>query len=211
MSAELTERPLTARERDLVNERLADLGSSAARTLPIAGAVSLVCCGVLAALTLLASDAPRAFVLAFWGAFALLFTGWIGIPWRNQFRRKITGLAAGLAHNRARAARVQSTRVVSFDEIEDEGACYAFDVGDGQVLFVLGQEFYESEDFPNTDFSLIDVFAPGQTVGDLLFLKDGQRLEPERRISSDLKRQLSIPDHLTIDRMSLEDLESRLR
>jgi hypothetical protein len=42
-----------------------------------------------------------------------------------------------------------------FEEIEDEGACYAFELEGGRVVFVAGQEFTESARFPSLDFSLV--------------------------------------------------------
>lgn len=72
----------------------------------------------------------------------------------------------------------------------------AFDVGEGRVLFVLGQEFYADDNFPNSDFSLATVLGPGNAIVDEIFTKSGVKLEPERRIARDVKDRLTISDHL---------------
>ena len=72
---------------------------------------------------------------------------------------QIPALENALRTNRARAIRVQSERVVEFEEQEDEGACYAFEHDAASVVFIVDQEFYEDDDFPNSDFSMIEILA----------------------------------------------------
>jgi hypothetical protein len=82
---------------------------------------------LLAILTLLASDAPRTLIVGCWSALCLLFTRWIGLPARKLMRNQTRTLEEAICANHAREIRLQSTRVVEFEEEEDEGACYAFD------------------------------------------------------------------------------------
>jgi hypothetical protein len=214
------ERTLMEAEKRELEARIRRLQSIVRFSLPKAAAASLIVCGTLAALTLFVSDAPRAVIVGFWVALAVLFTLWIGLPGRTGLRRQAIALEAALQHDRARVFRVQSTRVVEFEEIEDEGACYAFDISDGlpagalakagRVLFVLGQEFYAGDDFPNSDFSLATVLGPGNAIVDEIFTKTGAKLEPERRIARDVKDRLTIPDHLEVIEADLTTIESAL-
>jgi hypothetical protein len=204
------ERALTDAEKRELEARIEHLKSMVRLRLPKATVGSVIVCGALAALTLLVSDASRGVILAFWLALAVLFSLWIGLPGRTGPRRQAALLEAALRHNRARVFRVQSTRVVEFEEIEDEGACFAFDVGEGRALFVLGQEFYADDDFPNSDFSLATVLGPGNAIVDEIFTKNGAKLEPERRIARAVKDRLTIPDHLEVIEADLATVETFL-
>jgi hypothetical protein len=221
MPVEHLERALTEVERRELTSRFRRLESMARRSLLKAGIVSFVLCGVLGVFTVLASDAPVLVIAGFWTAMAFLFTFWTGLPGRAHGHRQSAAIAAGLAQNEGRGVRIRSTRVVEFEEIEDEGACYAFDISDGlptgasakagRVIFVQGQEFYADDDFPNTDFSIVDVLGPGKVVVDTLITRDGARLEPERRIGREVKDRLTIPEHLEVIEADLAHLESVLR
>lgn len=210
MPIEHVERDLTKAERAELAARVERLDRLTRFSLLKAAAASLIVCAILAAVTLLASDAPRPLIVGFWLGMTLLFNVWIGTQGRAGFRRQRTALAQAIRHNRARVCHIRSTRVVEFEEIEDEGACYAFDVGDRRIVFVQGQEFYADDEFPNTDFSLVDVLGPGNAAVDAIFIKTGARLEPERRIGRDVKDRLTIPDHLEIIEGDLETIESPL-
>jgi hypothetical protein len=204
------ERALTDAEKLELQTRL-DRLQSMIRVGPLkTAAASVAVCGILAILTLVFSEAPRLVIVGFWLVLAILFTVWIGVPGRADVRRQQALLTAALQDDRGRVFRVQSNRVVEFEEIEDEGACFAFDIGDGRVLFVLGQEFYADDEFPNTDFSLVTVLGPGNVITDEIFTKSGTKLEPERRIARDVKERLTIPDHLDIVDADLAAIESAL-
>jgi hypothetical protein len=211
MPIETLERELTAAERTELGVRFKRLDRTTRVSLLKAAAGSLAVCGVLAILTLLASDAPRPVIVGFWLGMTLLFTVWIGTQGRAGFRRQRTALADAIRHNRARVVRIQSNRVVEFEEIEDEGACCAFDIGDRRIVFVQGQEFYPDDEFPNSDFSLVAVLGSGNSVVDEIVVKIGARLQPERRIGRDVKDRLTIPEHLEVVEGDLETIESALK
>lgn len=97
-----------------------------------------------------------------------------------------------------------------FEEIEDEGACYAFQVEPEQVLFVVGQDFYESARFPNSDFSLVHIRAESGDLVEMPFLYRGSKLSPIRTVPARVKATLRIPEHLSVMEGSLADLEARL-
>src|SRR5262245_32485747 len=139
------ERPLSDEERRQLTMRLANARRERALAFTKTGAASAAVCGVLALLTLLASDAPRPVIGAFWAALWLLFTIWIGAPQRKLMAGQASAFEDALRTNRVREIRLEATRVVEFEEEEDEGACYAFEHGPNAAVFVVGQEFYEDD------------------------------------------------------------------
>src|SRR5262249_37620361 len=97
-----------------------------------------------------------------------------------------------------------------FEEEEDEGACFAFDYNGNVAVFIVGQEFYEDDDFPNTDFSIVEIFGERSHSIDVLLTKRGQKLQPERVVPASVKNRLEIPDSLTVVPGPLERLEDSL-
>jgi hypothetical protein len=208
---ETTERPLNAGERDQLTARLQNARAESSRALVKTGAASAAVCGVLMLLTLWFSGAPVAAVVGFWALMTLLFTLWIGMPWRRLMRGQIPILEDALEANRARELRVRSNRVVEFEEVEDEGACYAFDRDGSSSIFIAGQEFYEDDDFPNSDFSMIELLSTSGTAVDVVLAKSGRKLTPERVIPASVKNALELPDHLEVLPAPLDRIESTLR
>jgi len=204
------ERELTATERALLESRAAALDTGHRRgpwqSLAVAFAVGAVLC----AATLAASDAPAAVIVPFWAAVMTMIGLWVGLESRRGFRRQAGYLRDGLRSNKARVLRVQSAQVVEFEEVEDEGACYAFQVTGDQMLFVCGQAYYADETFPNDDFSIVEVLASNDVVVEELMMKAGARIEPERRIPAGVKARLEIPQHLDVVRGDISNLEALL-
>lgn len=205
------ERPLTHDEQLHLRTRLANARGESRRAVLKAGGASAAVCGPLGAATLLLSDAPRQVVLLFWFSLWLLFTLWIGLPWRKLMRDQIPVLEDGLRTSRVRVIRLQSSRVVEFAEEEDEGACYAFEHDGDSSVFVVGQEFYEDDDFPNTDFSMVEILGAAGGPIDVLLKKDGRKLPPERVIAASVKNGLELPQHLDVLPVALDRLERTLR
>jgi hypothetical protein len=202
------ERPLSGAEQMQLASRLANARTESTRALLKTGAASAAVCSVLGILTLLASDAPRALIIAFWVVLWLVFTLWIGLPWRRLMRGQVRMFEEAIRTNRAREIRLQATRVVEFEEEEDEGACYAFDHDGDTVVFIVGQEFYEDDDFPNTDFSMVEILGErGQPI-DILLTKRGRKLQPERIVPAAVKNRLDLPSHLTIVPATLDNIEA---
>jgi hypothetical protein len=80
---------------------------------------------------------------------------------------------------------VLSERVVEFEEEEDEGACYAFaQDGGASTIFVIGQEFYDDDDFPNSDFAIVEILGGSGRPVDVLVTKRGRKLTPERVVAA---------------------------
>jgi hypothetical protein len=204
------ERPLTDAERLALSTRVARVRDESRWALLKAGGASAVVCGLLAAATLWASDAPRPIIVLFWTALWLLFTLWIGLPWRKLMRSQIPVLEDGLRTGRARVIRLESSRVVEFEEEEDEGACYAFEHDADSCVAIVGQEFYEDDDFPNTDFSMIEILGAAGRPIDVLLNKDGRKLRPERVIAAAVKRAVEMPQHLDVIPAPLDRLPEAL-
>ena len=206
----MIERSLTPDERAGLANRLTRARRESRVALAKTALSSLFVCGVLAVLTRLASDAPTSVIVAFWALLAVVFTLWIGLPWHRTMRQQVASLGDALQAGRARVTHVQSPAVVEFEEEEDEGACYAFAWGTDASLFIVGQEVYEDVDFPNSDFSIIDVLGTHGRPVDTLIVKFGTKLTPLHVVSAKAKRLVEIPDHLTIVNKPVDRVESAL-
>jgi hypothetical protein len=204
------ERPLTGVEREKLSARLASARIEANLGLVKTAAASAAVCGVLMVATLLASTAPRSVIILFWLVLAALFTVWIGLPGRRLMLSQIPALEDALRTSRARMIRLQAERVVEFEEEEDEGACYAFEHEAGRVVFIVGQEFYEDDDFPNSDFSMIEVLGSRATPVDIWVEKTGRKLRPDRVVPANVKWTLELPDHLAVVDVPLDRVEDLL-
>jgi hypothetical protein len=205
------ERPLNPEERRQLMARVRNARAESSRALLKTGGASAAVCGVLMLLTLWLSDAPAAVIVGFWALMTVVFALWTGMPWRRLMRGQIPILEDALKANRAREIRLVSNRVVEFEEVEDEGACYAFDDDGRSSIFITGQEFYEDDDFPNGDFSMIELLGTSGTAVDVLLVKRGRKLTPERVIPASVKDALELPDHLEVVPAPLERVESALR
>jgi hypothetical protein len=193
-----------------LTERLANARNESKKALLKTGGAAAAICMLLGILTLLASDAPRLLIIAFWLLIWLVLTLWLGLPWRRLMRGQVKMFSEAIHANRAREIRLQATRVVEFEEEEDEGACYAFDDDGKSAVFVCGQEFYEDDDFPNTDFSIVEILGEqGQTI-DAFLIKRGRKLKPERVVPAAVKNRLELPDHLTVVLGTLDHIEESL-
>jgi len=205
-----SERSLTPAEVRTLSARLDQARRDSREALLKTGGASMLVCGVLALLTLGVSDAPVWVILLFWSALALLFTAWIGLPWHRTMRQQVASLDDAMRARRARTTRIQSSRVVEFEEEEDEGACYAFELDATTCLFIVGQEFYEGDDFPNSDFSIVDLLGTHGRPIDTILEKSGVKLKPERVVPANVKRLVEIPEHMITVEAEIEQVEHAL-
>jgi hypothetical protein len=76
--------------------------------------------------------------------------------------------------------------LVELLEMEDEGSNLFFDIGDGKILFLQGQEYYEAADdaapWPNTCFEIAHTVKHKLYLGVLCY---GEELKPQREIDPD--------------------------
>ena len=208
--ADATERALTADERAQLSARLTEARAGRRSALAKTALSTLLVCGFLALFTIAVSRAPSWLILIFWSALVVVFVLWIGVPQHRMMHEREEMLSDAPLASRARVTRVQSTRVVEFEEEEDEGACYAFDYRDQRSVFIVGQAFYEDDDFPNSDFSLIDLLGTHGRPVDSTLVKTGRKLVPGRIVPADTKRLVQVPDHLSVVPAPLDRVEAGL-
>jgi hypothetical protein len=207
-------RPLTDNQRRLIRAKARSLTNTGRR----ASAISLpITAGVISLLwlwTILASDAPRLVVTVFWVVIGAGITLWVRRDMRThagQLQGMAQGLESALRRNEADVYDIRGSAHAVFEEIEDEGACYAFELEGGRLVFVAGQEFYESARFPSLDFSLVyPLDEQGQPV-EMFIEKRGGKTAPARTIPAAVKKSLNVPDHLEVCTGRIDDLEALLR
>ena len=202
-------RSLTTAERRLLQRKI---GSLFARSRRASRAYVPVTVGIVFALwvwTLLASDASAVVVTAFWLAAGGVLALWVGRDMRRDARQVAAmarGLESALRRDEADVYEIRANAFVEFEEIEDEGACYAFALEGDRLVFISGQEFYPEARFPSLDFSLVYVLdEQGHTV-DMVIDKRGETARPMRTVPRSLKANLSMPDHLEVRVGRLDDL-----
>jgi hypothetical protein len=117
---------------------------------------------------------------------------------------------AAISGNEVHVTRVRSDEMVEFEEVDDEGACYAFQVDGPRIVFLNGQEYYPSAKFPNSDFSLVDIYGPDGSVLEEWIEKTGSKLRPVRKIPRKLKWQMEVPAHMQVIEGRIADLENLL-
>src|SRR5262245_60367867 len=198
---ESARRPLTESERRLLHGRIRSLIARGRRartmSVPITGGVV----AVLWLLTILASDAPWTIITAFWVVVGAAIAVWVRRDMRKDegnLKEMAAGLQSALTRNAADVYDIRARAFAELEEFEDEGACYAFDLSDNRVVFISGQEFYESSKFPSLDFSLVYVLnEAGQTV-DMMIDKRGVKTAPARTIPAAVKDRIELPEHLEV-------------
>jgi hypothetical protein len=163
--------------------------------------------------TLLASDAPWLVITAFWLAAGGAIAFWAHRDVARHGREvqaMVQGLESALRRDTADAYDVRASAFAEFEEIEDEGACYAFEMEGGRLAFISGQEFYEASRFPSLDFALVYILDERDRAVDMVIDKRGTRAMPARRIPSAVKEELDMPEHLELREGTLDDLERLL-
>ena len=143
-------------------------------------------------------------------AFVFPLSAWTYLRNRPELIADLQRHEGALRRNEAQVTRVQSNEMVEFEEQEDEGACYAFQLDNRRILFISGQEFYPSAKFPNTDFSLVDIPAEDGVLVQSFVEKNGRKLRALREIPSQQKAHLRIPVHLEIVDGDLDRIEQIL-
>ena len=163
----------------------------------------------------LSEDTPPIwfFMLIFWGAGAFLSALLVKNALRDNraVSQTFSYYRDALKHGRARVERIQSHRMIEIEELEDEGACYSFEIDNQQLFQLSGQEYYSGAQFPSTDFSLIDILdSHGNPVASF-FEKNGTKLEPCKIISATDKIKNLIPyDQKFID-CSIDGFEKDIK
>jgi hypothetical protein len=203
-------RPLSDKEKRAIQKQIVSIKNRARPLRRRVVMTGLAVFGSLSALTILLSETH-------WLVPIILFTIVGGlICWsvlhqeERTNRERIRQLESVLNQGSVREFRIQASNVVEFEEEEDEGACFAFQYAPDQLVFISGQEFYESSKFPNNDFSLIHIEDLSGNLVEFFIEKRGQKLRPDRIVAAMVKSKLKIPEHLTCVSGNLNDLEKLL-
>jgi hypothetical protein len=85
---------------------------------------------------------------------------------------------------------IRASAVVEVEEVEDEGACFIFQIAPDEMVILEGQDFYESPRFPNDDFSLVELLDEEGAVAAALRRCRGRKLVSQRRISAEAGKDL---------------------
>ena len=167
--------------------------------------------GILAILTIWAEGKNPGFILGFWAALGGLITvpGFIQ-EWR-RLSRKITAYDEAISSASAEDFTISAQRFWEFEEQEDEGACYAFELASGGVVFISGQDFYPGARFPTIDFSIVEFRDSSGCVLDMIIEKRGTKTAPERVISAKQKAQMEIPEHRAFLPGALDEVCAKLK
>ena len=206
------QRPLNEKERRALRHAIT-LARKRIRAECKRGAIaSPIIFGALWVLTLLAAhDLSFVLVSLFWIVTGVSISVWVGVEAFQKHRNRIAAIEDALANGKADEVRISTHAMVELQEIEDEGACYAFQVEEGKIVFVCGQDYYPTSKFPSTDFSIIHILSRDGELVELLVVEHGEKLRPLRIVSSEAKKQLQVPEDLELICGRLDDLEEILK
>jgi len=203
-------RPLSEVERRFL---MADLRRSQGRLRSFPKrqwSAGVIIFGLLWASTVIATKGNWLLATAFWLMLGAVISAWAYFSEKPKYRDAVRRCEDALRRNEVHEVSIRSDAFVELEEIEDEGACYAFQLRDRRIVFVSGQDYYPSARFPNTDFSVIRVFDGERSLGQEFVEKRGSRLQPKRKISAEAKAQLEVPQHLQVIEGDLDELEHLL-
>lgn len=205
---------MTEPERRVIRARIQSLRGRGrrARTGWIPVAIGVI--GGLWLWTLLASDAPWLVVTAFWLAVGGGIALWVRRDMRrhaDQFADMGTALQSALVAGIADVYDVRARAFAEIEEVEDEGACYAFEIEGPRLVFLNGQEFYPGARFPSLDFSLVYIRDDAGNTVDMLIDRRGARTAPARTIPAASAKQIERPEHLEVRAGTIEALTDMLQ
>lgn len=208
-------RPLAAAERRLLSGKIRRYGAHPGAVERSARLASAGIFALLWLLTLVLTDAPWPLVTGFWLVLGVLIHLWVLRDLRKESRHLpalVRSLEGALERDEAESFDVVAVAYAEFEELEDEGACYAFDLGDGRLVFLAGQQFYPSARFPSLDFSVVYPLDGGGRPADMWIEKRGAAFPPARIITASLKGELAerIPLTLEVVHGRLDELEELL-
>ena len=163
-------------------------------------------------------------VLGIYALILIVICGWAMLEDECKLRKRRREWDQALETDKVRETKVESDRVWFYDEIEDEGPVYLFELRQGGLVALLGgQEFYPDPRFPNTDFSIIEILSPTGQPMDMLIKKRGRKLQPEKLVRSEDRQEepmlwekmegvlLASPGPVGLLSGSLDDVEKYLR
>lgn len=216
MKLESRTRPLTEAERRLLRCKIREYGrrpDDLARSVRLAG-VAIV--GVLWLWTLLATDLSWLVVTAVWLVIGVSIYVWVLRDLRKELGHLpgvVSSMESALERNEVESLDIEAVGYAEFEEVADEGACWVFDLGDGRVVFLVGQQFYPSARFPSLDFSVVYPLDEDGASVDMWIVKRGDAVPPDRVIPAEEKWELFgdwFPEPLDVVHGDLAGLEESL-
>lgn len=204
-------RPLTDKEKRLLKASMSSLKRQFNKLQKRTLVSSFIIFGMLWGLTMLGAIASWKIITIFWLCLGIGISLWNIITERQKVLKRIRAYDAAMNRNEADVLHIRSNAMIEFDEIEDEGACYAYQVDDESIIFIAGQDFYPSARFPNNDFEIVHIYDSARNLIEMLINKNGDKLEPVRNVSSEVKKKLRLPNHLETIKGKLADIEQILR
>ena len=146
--------------------------------------------GLLIVLAQVGKSAVLAYSAIGCAAIYLVIVLWVRMEERVKSDRAISNIKEALVKNIATVIHCQSDQLIRLDEIEDEGPHYFFQVGDNEILALGGQEYYENDSFPNTDFEIVTIY--GKFKYPVFFEKYlyGKKIKPKGIVTKQEKAQL---------------------
>ncbi len=208
MAIERITRPLNPEEKRVLSRTLSREQQRLRLMLTRVVVFQSVVFGALWALTILAARQHWLLVTAFWAMIGVGVAFWAYRDARREVSSRILRVKSALLRNEARVTRIQSQWMVEIEESEDEGACYAFQVDEEEIVFITGQDYYSSARFPNSDFSLVQVMDSDEKIFEEVISKQGTKLKPVRSLPATIKSRLKSPDHMQSITGRIENLET---
>lgn len=215
MTRNLPSRPLAEVDRRALRARLDEYHHGERRVGLVAGGATALVIGALWLATIAATDESWLVVTVVWVVVGILIYFWVRRDlWREAHLPALrASLVSALERDEAFVLDVQARAYAEFEEVEDEGACFAFEMDGERLLFLSGQEFYPTTRFPSLDFSIVyPVDQHGREV-DLWIEERGDAVPPDRVIPAAVKWEIAeaIPDSLAVIPGTVDRIDEVLR
>jgi hypothetical protein len=158
-------------------------------------AFGLVVFGSLWIWTLIAAHDRWYIVTAIWLAIGSFIGAWVYSSEKPKEERRPRSYEEVLSRNEARVTRIRADEMVELEEVEGEGAWYTFQLNDSKMMFVSGAYDNPSARFPNSDFSLIEIYGEDGLLTAGFIEKNGEKLKPKRRVPAKVTSKMRFPAH----------------
>ena len=117
-------------------------------------------------------------------ALFLMWSSYFRWSWvhRNFMRHDVPEIRQALLTGMVSVRKIKTTAVIELAEFEDEGSGYVFDIGDGKILFLKGQQDFpvnEEMPWPSTEFEIVRTYPGDRWVG---IFCHGEKLVPVRTV-----------------------------
>jgi len=150
-----TRRPSTDEEKRLLRASISFLKRQSNKLQKRTLVSCLIVFAVLWGLTMLVARDSWGIITIFWLCLGIGVSLWNISTERRKSLKRIGAYQDTMNRNEAEVLHIRSNAMIAFDEIEDEGACYAYQADGETIIFIAGQAFYSSARFPKNDFETL--------------------------------------------------------